>query len=164
MVLFLLLWHLISSSLPVNVSLQPHWPLWCPQHVAHALSQNLAFAHFYWKCSSPLICEPGPLTPFRYKYEPLIKDITGYASVILLPTFSPLTIRQSLLIFFPLLPLINYQYLTRYICCLFLLLISVSGLTFLRAWQGVSLCCSLCLDSCLDHHINMMPNEMLNKY
>lgn len=70
------------------------------------LCHEPGIAHFCWKCSSPLICEPAPTTPFRYKNEPLIKDITGYASVILLPTFSPLTVRvEPPHFFFPFSPL-----------------------------------------------------------
>lgn len=167
-VLFLLLQHLISSSLPVNVRLQSHWSLWGPQRATYALSQNLAFAHFCWKCSSPLICEPAPLTPFRFKYEPLIEDIIDCTSVNFTPSLQPFdsSYLASLFCFSGFfspyhLSIPNTIYML--LISLVDLSLSVTGLTFVRTWQGVSLCCSQCLDSCMDHHINTLPYEVLNK-
>ena len=85
--------------------------------------------HVCGKCSSPLICEPAPLTPFRFKYEPFIEDIIGCASVNFSPSLQPFdsSYLASLFCFSGFFfPLITYQYLTRYTCCLFLLLICLS--------------------------------------
>ena len=87
----------------------------------------------------PIDCEPAPLTLFRFKYEPLIEDITGCASVNFTPSLWTFdcSYPASLICFPGFFPPFHLS-LPNTIYMLLISLVdrslSVTGLTFLRAW------------------------------